>query len=431
MSTSIDTPIGPIELDAGRFDHLRSGVDDATPLPRLCYAASHVVMAPSYATVQHRVDAPGTAEEIAEHLDWDATMAVRSRIGATGMGIAEAMDTAQRFNLGWTAARELIERTGRLGLPGGFCAGAGTDHLERADTTTAIVDGVVEQIGVIRQAGGVPVVLPMQTLCELGLDEDGYCEVYDAIARHAGDGPLVVHWLGPMFLPSLEGYFPGDSFLRIMRSNPERYRAAKLSMLDHDLEVRLRRDLLERDQIMLTGDDFHFGALIGGETGAEVGADADPVRTTMFEGREVALGDFSHALLGIFDAIAEPAALAMRRLALGDRAGFDAIMEPCERLGQTIFEQPTRFYKTGLAFLAWINGLQSNPMLVNHEEIARDRDHLLRVVRDASAAGAIRDESTAVKRLQALLQATAPKSRPSLGDLARGAAGVRDARGQR
>ena len=196
MSTSIDTPIGPIELDAGRFDHLRSGVDDATPLPRLCYAASHVVMAPSYATVQHRVDAPGTAEEIAEHLDWDATMAVRSRIGATGMGIAEAMDTAQRFNLGWTAARELIERTGRLGLPGGFCAGAGTDHLERADTTTAIVDGVVEQIGVIRQAGGVPVVLPMQTLCELGLDEDGYCEVYDAIARHAGDGPLVAA-IGP------------------------------------------------------------------------------------------------------------------------------------------------------------------------------------------------------------------------------------------
>ena len=113
------------------------------------------------------------------------------------------MDTAQRFDLGWTAARELIERTGRLGLPGGFCAGASTDHLERADTTTAIVDGVVEQIGVIREAGGVPVVLPMPKLCELGLDEDGYCEVYDAIARHAGDGPLVVHWLGPMFLPSL------------------------------------------------------------------------------------------------------------------------------------------------------------------------------------------------------------------------------------
>jgi len=348
------------------------------------------------------------------------------------MGIAEAMDTAQRFNLGWTAARELIERTGRLGLPGGFCAGASTDHLARADTVTAIVDGVVEQIGVIRAAGGVPVILPMPRLCELGLDEDGFCEVYDAIARHAGDGPLVVHWLGPMFLPSLEGYFPGESFLRIMRANPERYRAAKLSMLDHDLEVRLRRDLLERDQIMMTGDDFHFGALIRGE------GDGLPetVRTTEFDGRTVSLGDFSHALLGIFDAIADPAALALRRLAAGDRAGYDRIMAPCEALGQTIFEAPTRFYKTGLAFLAWLNGSQANPMLVNHEERARDVDHLERVVRDAAAAGAITDAATATARLEAWrAQVSGSGSRSGsrsggsrLADLARGAAGVRDER---
>ncbi len=415
--TSIDLSVDP-------FADLRDGVNGSSPLPRLCYAAAHVVMQPSYASVTHSVDAPGSADEIAAHLDWDATMAVRTRIGATGMGIAEAMDTAQRFNLGWTAARELIERTGRLGLPGGFCAGASTDHLARADTVTAIIDGVVEQIGVIRAAGGVAVVLPMPRLCELGLDEDGFCEVYDAIARHAGDGPLVVHWLGPMFLPSLEGYFPGESFLRIMRANPERYRAAKLSMLDHDLEVRLRRDLLERDQIMMTGDDFHFGALIRGE------GDGIPetVRTTEFDGRAVSLGDFSHALLGIFDAIAEPAALALRRLAAGDRAGYDRIMSPCEMLGQTIFEAPTRFYKTGLAFLAWLNGAQTNPMLVNHEEHARDIDHLMRVVRDAVAAGAISDPATATKRLAAWMDTTAAPRRSRLADLARGAAGVRDER---
>ncbi len=421
---TIDTPIGPIDLGTDPFASLRDGVDSSSPLPRLCYAAAHVVMQPSYASVAHSVESPGSAEEIAAHLDWDATMAIRTRIGATGMGIAEAMDTAQRFNLGWTAAKELIERTGRLGLPGGFCAGASTDQLTRADTTTAIIDGVVEQIGVIRAAGGVAVVLPMPRLCELGLDEDGFCEVYDAIARHAGDGPLVVHWLGPMFLPSLEGYFPGESFLRIMRANPERYRAAKLSMLDHDLEVRLRRELLDRDQIMMTGDDFHFGALIRGE------GDGLPetVRTTRFDGREVALGDFSHALLGIFDAIADPAALAMRRLAAGDAAGFDRIMTPCERLGQTIFEHPTRFYKTGLAFLAWLNGSQANPMLVNHEEFARDPEHLLRVVRDAAAAGAITDTTSAASRLTGWLEQRGTPRRPRLGDLARGAAGVRDER---
>lgn len=395
MKTVVELPDGPLEIDDDPWRTLRYGVDASSPLPRLCYAAAHVVMDAKYASIDHSSERPGSAAEIAAHLDWNATMAVRERIGSTGMGIAEAMDTAQRFDLGWDAARELIERTGRLGLPGGFCAGASTDHLTRIETTTDLLDGVVEQIGVIRAAGGVAVVLPMPKLCELGIDEDGFVEVYAKIAEAAGDGPLIVHWLGPMFLPSLEGYFPGESFLRIMRANPDRYRAAKLSMLDHELEVRLRSDLRNRDQIMLTGDDFHFGALIAGETGAF----AEPTGATEFDGRTIELGDFSHALLGIFDAIASPAALALRRLAIRDRAGFDEIMAPCELLGQKIFETPTRHYKTGLAFLSWLNGFQPNPMLVNHEQHARDIGHLLEVVRLANDAGAITDAATAAARL--------------------------------
>ena len=400
MRTVVELPDGPLELNDARWPESLDDSGSAAPLPRLCYAAAHVVMDADYGGINHSNDRPGSAAEIAAHLDWDATMAIRRRIGTTGMGIAEAMDTAQRFALGWDAARQLIERTGKLELPGGFCAGASTDHLTRSETTTEIIDGVIEQIGVIRAAGGVAVILPMPRLCELDLDEDGFVEVYGEIARGAGDGPLIVHWLGPMFLPSLQGYFPGESFLRIMRANPERYRAAKLSMLDHALEVRLRRDLLQRDQIMLTGDDFHFGGLIAGESSSIV----ESTGTTEFDGRMIELGDFSHALLGIFDAIASPAALAMRRLAIGDRAGFDEIMAPCELLGQKIFESPTRHYKTGLAFLAWLNGFQPNAMLVNHEQRSRDHAHLLQVVRLANDAGAIADATIASTRLARWLE---------------------------
>jgi len=400
MNTVVELPDGPLKINDARWPESLDVSGSAAPLPRLCYAAAHVVMNADYGGINHSNDHPGSAAEIADHLDWDATMAIRNRIGTTGMGIAEAMDTAQRFALGWDAARQLIERTGKLELAGGFCAGASTDHLTRSETTTEIIDGVIEQIGVIRGAGGVAVILPMPRLCELDLDENGFVEVYGEIARGAGDGPLIVHWLGPMFLPALQGYFPGESFLRIMRANPERYRAAKLSMLDHALEVQLRRDLLERDQIMLTGDDFHFGGLIAGESSSIV----ESTSTTEFDGRIIELGDFSHALLGIFDAIASPAALAMRRLAIGDRAGFDEIMAPCELLGQKIFESPTRHYKTGLAFLSWLNGFQPNAMLVNHEQRSRDHAHLLQVVRLANDAGAIADATIASTRLARWLE---------------------------
>ncbi|MEE2972981.1 MAG: DUF993 family protein [Planctomycetota bacterium] len=420
MSPTVRLAGREIELTGHAWRDLRADVDETAPLPRLCYAATHVVMKRSYTEVPHGPDQPGGPEEIAEHIDWETTVDLRRRIGSTGMGIAEAMDTAQRFDLGWTAARRLIEETGALELPAGFCAGASTDHLEDVSTTSRIVDGVVEQIDVIRSAGGVPVVLPMPRLCELDLDEEAFVRVYRDIARAAGDGPLVVHWLGPMFLPALEGYFPGDSFLRIMREHPDRYRAAKLSMLDHDLEVRLRRDLLQRDQIMLTGDDFHFGALIAGEGDGVVPIE----RTTEFAGRTVPLGDFSHALLGVLDAIAEPTALALRRLARGDRDAYDRIMAPCERLGQAIFKAPTRYYKTGLAFLAWLDGRQDNPMLVNHEERRRSSSDLLELVELADAAGVFRHPDRVARTLDRL----GGSSSPGLDALARGAAGIRSSR---
>jgi hypothetical protein len=385
-----------IDFNEPRHAALVQGGVSHSPLPRLCYAAAHVVMQDAYADVPHDEETPGSAEQIAEQVDWASTMSIRESIATSGMGIAEAMDTAQRFSLGWETARELIERTGRLQLQGGFCAGASTDHLEVIRNTNDLVEGVCEQVEVIRSSGGVPVLLPMPLLAREKTGPEGYVSVYGDIIRNVSAGPLILHWLGPMFLPELEGYFPGDSFERIMRLDPERVRGAKLSMLDDALERRLRAVLLEQDQVMLTGDDFNFGGLIMGEGPAS--------GTTELGGRQIPLGPFSHALLGIFDAIAHPAAHALRLLSDGDRDGCEAIMIRCEKLGQCVFERPTRYYKTGLAFIAWLNGHQPNRMLVNHEENRRDRQHLHRVAQLANDAGAITDATTARERFEAWLR---------------------------
>ena len=215
----------------------------------------------------------------------------------------------------------------------------------------------------------------------------------DGVAEQL-EGPVFVHWLGEMFLPALAGYFPGDSFRRILAAHPGVLRGAKLSLLDDALERELRADLATRDQVMLTGDDFHFGALMDGPP-AE--------RSTTLAGRDVGLGDFSHGLLGIFDGVAEPAALALRFLAHGERERYRQLMAPCERLGKHLFRAPTQHYKAGLAFLSWLDGHQDNPMLVQHEERARDRQHYLVAAGLASSAGCLTNAELAAERLETYL----------------------------
>ena len=327
-------------------------------------------------------------------------MALRRRLDSLGFGIAEAMDTAQRFYLGWTAARELIERTGAMQLPHGFVAGAGTDHLGHISGPTDLVDGTVEQCRVIQQHGGIPTILPMPWLSLNQATEQTYVDVYSAITAQL-DGPLFVHWLGEMFLPSLRGYFPGDSFSRIMASAPGKLRGCKISLLDAELEVRIRHELLPRKQIVLTGDDFHFSRMILG--GPASGPDPQPPpEVTEYQDigpHRVALGDFSHALLGVFDAIAEPAGLALRALAQNDGTRFQQIMGPCETLGQHLFAAPTQHYKAGLAFLSWLSGLQDNAMLVNREDRARDDAHRLRCIELARACGVLASNAAVEARI--------------------------------
>jgi len=385
----------PLELDDGVLaPYQEQLLDGETAAPvRLVYAAAHVCMRAEYAAVPHRHDVPVSGEEIEPLLDWEATLALRKRLDRLGFGVAEAMDTAQRFHVGWPVAAKLIECTGALKLRRGFCAGAGVDHLPAVEDEAQLVEGVAYQARYIQEHGGIPVLLPMLRLAQEGYDEDGYVRVYRAILERV-EGPVFVHWLGAMFLPALEGYFPGRSFERVMELDPQKVRGAKLSLLDDAQERRLRVQLLERDQLLLTGDDFHFGGLMAG---------GPVLRTTQLAGREVALGDFSHGLLGIFDAVAEPAGIALQLLARGDEAGYRALMEPCEALGQHLFQAPTQHYKAGLAFLAWLGGWQPNPMLAVHEERARDAAHYVEAARLASAAGLFRDAPGAAARLRAFL----------------------------
>ncbi|HEX6811696.1 MAG TPA: DUF993 family protein [Planctomycetota bacterium] len=371
----------------------------AATVLRLCYSALHVVMRPGYAQLGHRPKRPGDPRVIEEHVDWAATMRLRTAMDQRGFGVAEAMDTAQRFHLGWPAARRLITECGALKLGNGFCAGAGTDQLTAVRTLADLVDAVVEQCSFISSHGGIPVILPMPWLCEQDAVESDYVDVYAAIVKQVR-GPAFVHWLGPMFLPALAGYFPGRSFERVMALDPTVVRGCKLSLLDADFEVRTRRQLLAQEQIVLTGDDFHFGRMIlGGDAPPAPGGGGKLSGTTMIGNRRVALGDWSHALLGIFDAIALPMQQALRRLAAGDESGFLRIADRCEELGRHVFAEPTQHYKAGLAFLAWANGQQQDFTLVNGEELMRDREHYLRCAELARAAGAVLDAGEFERRL--------------------------------
>lgn len=402
MRCEVPVPGRPaIVLDDGVLAPHRSQFDTLgeTTRTRLAYAATRIVMQDGYASVPHSLASPGSSADIAAAVDWTATLELRRRLDGLGFAIAEAMDTAQRFDIGWNTARELIERCGALRLANGFVAGAGTDHLPGVESEDALVDAVVHQARVIQEAGGEVILLPLPWLCSRGYGAGDFVRVYDRIIARL-EGPLYVHWLGAMFLPSLAGYFPEDSFRRVMDLDPAKVRGAKLSLLDGPLEVRLRREIAANDQILLTGDDFHFARLI---LGGDLEGRPSHIKArgaVTIGSREVATGDFSHALLGVLDGIAEPAALALRALDAGDHETYLAIMEPCEELGRWLFQSPTRHYKAGLAFLSWLNGHQDQPMLANHEERSRDIPHYIHAAELASRAGVLRDAELVAERLE-------------------------------
>ena len=355
--------------------------NDPALWPRVAYAAAHVVADP-IATVT-----PWSSAAV----DWEATLAYRRHLWSLGFKIAEAMDTSQRgMGLDWPTARELIARSlaEARTIPGADLAcGAGTDHLDPADVRT--VDDVIRayesQVDTVETLGGRVILMASRALARVARGPDDYIRVYDRILSQAAN-KVVLHWLGAMFDPALAGYWGGADFkaalptvLAIIEAHRDKVEGIKISLLDVGCEIALRRRLPD-GVLMFTGDDFNYPELIAGD---EAGA--------------------SHALLGIFDAIAPVAASALTVLGGGDRAGFDRLLGPTVPLSRTIFEAPTQFYKAGVVFLAWLNGHQDHFAMIGGMQSARGIVHYAEVFRLAAGAGLLSDPDRAAARMRALL----------------------------
>jgi hypothetical protein len=323
-------------------------------------------------------------------IDIEATVAYRQYLWGLGLGVAEAMDTAQRgMGLDWPTAQVLIRETlaaARSTAHAVVFAGAGTDQLA---TSSPSVDDVIraydEQISFVQKLGGRVIVMASRALVRAAPTAEDYARVYRAILANL-DRPAIIHWLGPMFDPALGGYWGEadveramEACLGILHDNAARIDGIKVSLLDKDVEKSLRHRL-PSGMRMYTGDDFNYPELIEGD-----GAQS------------------SDALLGIFDPIAPAASAALLALTLGDARRFRAILDPTVQLSREIFDSPTRFYKTGVVFLAYLNQHQSHFIMLGGQQGARALPHLVRVFKLGAGLGLLRDPDQAVHRMRAVL----------------------------
>jgi hypothetical protein len=342
---------------------------------RVVYAAAHVVPRVGSDTT------PGAAAD----LDWDSTLAFRHHLWSWGLGVADAMDTAQRnMGLDPAATRELVTRSAAeaASVGGRIVVGVNTDDLPSEDASLdAIVDAYVRQLHHAEDAGAGVVLMASRHLARAASGPDDYRAVYERVIARAG-APVVLHWLGAAFDPALTGYFGDErsapeTVLAVMRDAGERVSAIKMSLLDASAEVALRARLPEGTR-MYTGDDFHYVDLIAGDGAAH-----------------------SDALLGAFAAVGPAASAAIR--ALPDETAFRAVLGPTEALARHVFAAPTWFYKTGIAFLSWLNDHQPSPAMVGGLHAGRSLPHLSETVRLANDCGALEEPELAARRWHALL----------------------------
>jgi len=351
------------------------------PLNRVALAAAHVVADP-HADIDPWLQASP---------DWDRTIAYREYLWDLGLGVAEAMDTAQRgMGLDWKMALELIKRTvaaarGRTGAV--VFSGAGTDHLDLGAVRSVdeVIRAYEEQIAAIEAVGGRIILMASRALVRVAKSPDDYARVYDRVLGQVRE-PVIIHWLGDMFDPALAGYWGAADFapametaLDVINRSAAKIDGVKISLLDKDKEITMRRRLDKRVK-MYTGDDFNYAELIAGDDQG-----------------------YSHALLGIFDAIAPAATAALSALAGNDLEKFHAIFAPTVPLSRHIFRSPTQFYKTGVVFMAYLNGHQDHFTMVGGQESARSTLHLAELFRLADKAGLFRDPEQAAARMKAVL----------------------------
>ncbi|MBX5145416.1 dihydrodipicolinate synthase family protein [Rhizobium lentis] len=356
-------------------------IRDAKSFPRIAFAAAHVVADPLADNDPWLMPA----------IDWERTLAFRHRLWDLGLGVAEAMDTAQRgMGLGWPEARDLIRRA--LAEAAGrndalIACGAGTDHLSPGPDVTidTIIRAYEEQIETVEAAGGRIILMASRALAVAAKGPDDYVRVYDRILRQVRE-PVIIHWLGEMFDPALEGYWGNgdhlkamETCLQVIEANAAKVDGIKISLLSKEKEVTMRRQLPKAVR-MYTGDDFNYAELIAGDE----------------EGH-------SDALLGIFDAIAPAASAALEALGRKSNHEFFDLLEPTVPLSRHIFKAPTRFYKTGVVFLAYLNGLQDHFVMIGGQQSTRSLAHLAELFRLADKARVLADPELAAARMRQVL----------------------------
>ena len=353
----------------------------ASEFPRIAYAAAHVVADPL----------ADNDPWLAPAIDWDQTLAFRHRLWDLGLGVAEAMDTAQRgMGLGWSEAKELIRRAqgeARGRSDALIAYGAGTDHLLPGPDVTIeqIIAAYEEQVGFVEGEGGRVILMASRALAQSATSPDDYLRVYGRILDQVKQ-PVVLHWLGEMFDPALQGYWGKgthaeamDVCLELIAANADKVDGIKISLLSAEKEIDMRRRLPAQVK-MYTGDDFNYAELIAGDAHG-----------------------YSHALLGIFDAIAPAASAALAALGRGSSNEFFELLEPTVPLSRHIFRAPTRFYKTGVVFLAYLNGLQEHFTMIGGQHSARSLQHLAELFRLADKARVLADPVLAVERMKRVL----------------------------
>ncbi|MBB6487323.1 dihydrodipicolinate synthase family protein [Rhizobium lusitanum] len=348
---------------------------------RVAYAAAHVVVDP-FADNDPWLD---------RNIDWERTIAFREYLWDLGLGVAEAMDTAQRgMGLDWAGAKELIAhaQSAARGRPDALIAyGAGTDHLPPGPDVT--IDDVIrayeEQVAYVEGQGGRIILMASRALAAAAKGPDDYARVYDRILRQVRE-PVMIHWLGSMFDPALAGYWGSSDDMQAMETavaiinrNAAKVDGVKISLLSAEKEIVMRRRL-DPSVKMYTGDDFNYAELIAGDDQG-----------------------YSHALLGIFDAIAPAASAALAKLAENDLDAFHQILAPTVPLSRHIFKAPTRFYKTGVVFLAYLNGFQDHFQMLGGQQSTRSILHLSELFQLADAARVLRDPDLAVRRMKTIL----------------------------
>ncbi len=359
----ITLPTEDRRLELYRLAPRRESRRDSAPFSRVAYAAAHVVADPLAAVDPWLTPA----------IDWERTIAFRRYLWSLGLGVAEAMDTAQRgMGLDWPASLELIRRSVAAAqeVPGAVACGAGTDQLAAAQGVTIdqVIRAYEEQCEAVEACGGRIILMASRALAAAARDPGDYRRVYDRVlsqVRHK----VIIHWLGDMFDPALAGYWGHADFSAAMETC--------LEILHRNAAMRRR---LPAGVRMYTGDDFNYPALIAGDGHGH-----------------------SDALLGCFDFIAPAAAAALGCLARDEMAEYDAILAPTVALSRHIFRVPTRFYKTGVVFMAYLNGHQDHFTMVGGQQSARSLVHLAELFRLADRSDLLRDPALAVQRMQAVL----------------------------